>query len=177
MPEIITYSLKTNQKDSDEYYSIISDLCDEVFKHVTAELKDLLTSFKAWDDSNDNPHRSSIEEDIYSLLSLGILWQQYAAPAKASRRFNRRILTRLVNLRRKNTVLKPIADLFRGILTGLTSYNKNKEVIQPDPTLQNLDLLLDWLQASGEYDEIVSNLRKWSDSFLPNQYQKLNQTF
>ena len=149
MPEIITYSLKTNQKDSDGYYSTISDLCDEVIKHATVELKDLLTSFNGWDDSNDNPQRSSIEEDIYTLLSLGILWQQYAAPAKASRRFNRRTLTRLVNLRRTNTVLKPIADLLRGILTGLTAYNKNKEVIQPDPTFQNLDLLLDWLQASG----------------------------
>ena len=49
MPEIITYSLRAKQNDSDGYYLTISDLCDEVIEHVKVELNDLLTSFKEWE--------------------------------------------------------------------------------------------------------------------------------
>ena len=75
----------------------------------------------------------------------------------------RRILSGLVSVRRKYTILKPFADLLRGILSGLTAFDKNNEGLQPSLSMENLEHLLDWLKASGEYDEVVSNLRMWKE--------------
>src|SRR3990172_1171674 len=161
MPEIITYSLKTSKDNSDEYFQIIAGFCDEVSKHISEEMKEFLTSFDGWIENRNLPHKFSIEENTFALLNMGILWKIYGARAMKSSRSTRKVRSGLVSIRKTNTTLKPIADFFRGLLNGITSFNKEKDSEQPAATPQNLNLLLDWMEGSGEFAEVVNNVQAW----------------
>jgi uncharacterized protein len=164
MPEIITYSLQANEKNSDEYFKTIAEFCDEVIGYANVEMKEILISFNSWQETNSIPQKLSFEENLFALLNLGILWKLYGSRAMDSGESSRKILSELVNIRKANTILKPIADFLRGVLNGISSFkNIRNDGDQPDATIQNLDTMFDWLEASGEFDEVVNKLRVWRE--------------
>jgi uncharacterized protein len=164
MPEIITYSLQANEKNSDEYFKTIAEFCDEVIGYANVEMKEILISFSSWQETNSIPQKLSFEENLFALLNLGILWKLYGLRAMDSGESSRKILSELVNIRKANTILKPIADFLRGVLNGISSFkNIRNDGDQPDATIQNLDTMFNWLEASGEFDEVVNKLRVWRE--------------
>ena len=48
MPEILTYSLRASQPNSDEYFQTISAFSTEVLEQAFEQAPDLLAGFKSW---------------------------------------------------------------------------------------------------------------------------------
>ena len=64
-------------------------------------------------------------------------------------------------MRKRSDLLKPVVDKLRGWLGGLLSFRKKPESAEVAPGLENLDILLEWLAASGEFSEDIKRLAGW----------------
>ncbi len=165
MPEILTYSLRSTHPNSDEYYRTISTFSIEVLKHALKQVSDLLAAFMSRSELVSKISASRRDEAVLELLSLGVLWRVYSASAMRSRSGVRHFLTWLAVLRKHNKLLKPGVDLLRGWLGGLLTFTKNSAHMEVVPTLKHMDILLEWLAASGEFTEEVNRLTDWRDHF------------
>lgn len=176
MPEILTYSLQSSQPNSDKYFQTISVFSDEVLEQVNRQAPDLLIEFNSWCERTTNLIHRTRDEAVLELLCLGVLWRIYAGSALASRTGVRHILTRLTGIRKKSDLLKPVVDKLRGWLGGLLSFYKKPEYAAIDPDLKNLDILLEWLAASGEFSEDLKRLADWRVYFASLSQDELRST-
>jgi hypothetical protein len=165
MPEIITYSLRTSHSNSDVYYQTIAAFSNDVLVHASRQVSELLGSFLTWSEHSPQVSPRTREETVFELLSLGVLWRVYTPSALASRTGARRLLTWLAVLRKRSDFLKPGVDVLRGWLGGLLSLHKKPNHPAVPPTLKNMDILLEWLQATGEFSEEVKRLTAWREFF------------
>ena len=165
----ITYSLRDGQKRSDQYYKQISDITDEVLAEAENRAKTLLDSFQTYLQDTNREALRIRSEYAFELLTLGVLWRVYAGYSLGLSRTSKRLLEWLLRQRKKIIILKPVIDIFRGVLAEfiLPSTNSQSGRI-PAPKKENLDHLLDWLSASGDFKEEVKRLSAWRD-FLTNQ--------
>jgi len=165
MPEILTYSLRADQPNSDGYYQTISAFSAEVLEQAFEHASELLESFLSWSEKPPADSPRTREEVVFELLSLGVLWRVYAASALASRTSSRRLLTWLTALRKRCDLLKPGVDKLRGWLGGLVSFRKKPENAIVATGFKNMDILLEWLAASGEFSEEGKRLADWRKYF------------
>jgi len=161
MPEILTYSLRASQPNSDGYFRSISAFSTDALEQAFEQDAELLAAFLAWCEQHPTHSRRTREEAVYELLSLGVLWRVYAGSALASHTGTRRLFSRLAALRKQNELLKPAVDRLRGWLGRLLSFHKRGEHAIVRANLKDLDLLLEWLAASGEFSEDFQHLTDW----------------
>ncbi|MCI0476190.1 MAG: DUF116 domain-containing protein, partial [Anaerolineales bacterium] len=97
--------------------------------------------------------------------TLGVLWRVYISAACGLGALPRRALMDLARVRERNQRLKPMADALRGILASwFLSQHARTETDAPR-SLETLDRLLGWLQATGNFNEEVKRLNNWRDFF------------
>jgi hypothetical protein len=101
----------------------------------------------------------SINEYAFDLLTLGVLWQTYMSQAKAIVPWRGRLLRRLVRARMESERLKPAADRIRARF-GADWLAAGDPFPAPAglPTLKDMDRLLLWLAASGEFVQEAERL-------------------
>ena len=153
--EIITYSLRAGEKNSDQYYQDVERFTDEVLAECEAHLGPLVDAYGG---------ANSRGEQMLELLTLGSLWHIYSDDAAELGALPAAVLTRLAEWRQESAALKPAIDWARGILA--TIFLEPEE----DPMagcfcVEYLDKLLDWLTATGEFRQEVAHLRPWRDYF------------
>ncbi|HYF90771.1 MAG TPA: DUF116 domain-containing protein [Symbiobacteriaceae bacterium] len=153
--EIITYSLRAGEKNSDQYYRDVASFTDEVLAECEAHIGPLVDAFRG---------PAAREEHMLELLTLGTLWHIYSDDAEDLGALSAAVLTRLAEWRQESKALKPAIDWARGILSTL--------LLEPedDPMtgcfcVESLDKLLDWLAATGEFRQEVQHLQPWRDYF------------
>lgn len=158
MTEIITYSLRGKNSNSNEYYRTISSFCDEVLEHVHNERT--LQAFLSWSERSAQtpPHRR--EQALLEMLSLGVLWQEHGASALRSSKGVRQFFSWLAAQRKRSESLKPVVDAVRGWLGGITIHRKSPRQ-PPALSLGGMELLLEWLGVSGDYKEEIARLTTW----------------
>ena len=169
MDIIFTYSLNNGQKRSDQYYEDISTFADEVLDEIENKAGPLLDSFLLFLEETRREDIRFRSEYGFELLTLGIFWRVYAGYSVGGSGISQGVLVWLVKQRKKVRLLKPSIDFLRGVLAAIflrTSNSKNGRT--PFPTLENLNSLLDWLEAAGDFKEEVKRLRAWRD-FLSTQ--------
>jgi hypothetical protein len=169
MPEVITYSLRGGQKNSDQYYRDIAALSVRALAETQALAGDLISAFQNFIQSSGRETLRSRSEYGFELLTLGVLWRVYAVRAASLASAPRRALAHLAWMRKRSENLKPAIDWLRGVLISLFLFPVkigNEEL--PGPDLEQLNLLLKWLEASGDFNEEVKRLKAWRD-FLINQ--------
>jgi hypothetical protein len=170
---IFTYTLKNGQKRSDHYYEKISTFSDEVLDKVESQAGSLLDSFLLYLEDTQRETLRFRSEYEFELLTLGVLWRVYAGHSVSGSGISQSLLAWLVKQRKKIQLLKPSIDFLRGVLAAIflrTSNSINGKT--PSPNLENLDSLLDWLAATGDFKEEVKRLRAWRDFFAilnPNE--------
>lgn len=165
MVQVITYSLRNGQKHSDQYYQDVAAFTDQVLIEAESRVGGLVRAFRARLQQTECQVPRTFSEYALELLVLGILWRTYVGLAKSPQR----ILTYLVRLRRRGGPLKPGIDLLRGVLGRLfLSSNGTQPAQLPEPTLERLDRLLNWLSATDTFSQEVKRLRAWRD-FLADQ--------
>jgi hypothetical protein len=177
MEEIITYSLKNGQKRSDQYYREIAAFSDEVLAEIKTQAADIVTDFQHFIEQNECETRHSFAEYAFELLILGVLCGVHGGTALKLADIPQRILSSLGKLRKRYPALKPMIDFWRGVLGTLFLTPQNESGGLPDDlTLQNLDRLLDWMTASGDFAEEVKRLRPWQEFMEGQKPPKLAAT-
>lgn len=158
----ITYSLSGNEGNSDSYYGDISVLTDEILNNAVylyPAADNMMNRLAA----NGIEKLRSREEYVYDLISIGVYWNIYGAAALSSRWEMMKTLSFLYNLRRKYKSIKPQADRLRGILaTIFLARGGSAERREKTPSIKQIDRLILWLEASGEFREEVKRYKLWS---------------
>jgi hypothetical protein len=156
--EAITYSLRADQPRSDQYYRDIAAFTDEVLIRADHDLGAIIAAFAA--SAHDDGRTAA--EYAFELLTLGTLWREYAARALRLARPSQRVLSALAALRERVGPAKPAVDALRGALATLFLARNGHVVTAPEPpTLAHLDRLVDWLAATGDFEQEVARLRVW----------------
>lgn len=163
MGDIITYSLKPMDKTSDKYYEVVETFTDEVMDRINRSTKVTVEDFQAFILKNDKEELRSKEEYAFELLVLGVLWMIYTDKALTLREGPKVFLTRLSVLREKNNSLKVLIDYIKGFLGGLWLLKEKNKVENIDKTTTNMHKLLEWLMATGEFNQEVKRLKQWEE--------------
>jgi hypothetical protein len=167
MPEVITYSLRNGQRHSGQYYQDIAAFRDCVLAETQARAGGLIRAFQTFIQSSGREKLRSRPEYSFELLTLGVLWRVYASRAADLANAPANALAYLANMRKRSERLKPTIDWLRGVLISLFLFPvKTGDDVPPEPDLEQLNLLLRWLEASGDFNEEVKRLDAWREFLL-----------
>lgn len=125
-----------------DYYSDVADFCDE-----------FLEFSKGFNFKN--------EEETLEGLCIGVYWYLYGTTAMDLNSNIHQVLANLAEYRRAFPEDKPFIDNLRGkLLTKylFKPYMKNEEKLTPE----NLDLLVNFLEATGDYMDQVPHFRNFT---------------
>jgi len=165
--DVITYSLRSDQPHSDEFYRAIAEFTDEVVARVERDLGPQITAFQEFLRKSGREDPRTRPEYGFELLMLGIFWRVYGRNALHLARFPQRSLTVLARWHQREGVVKIVADTARGVLGTLFLSRDGRHSSElRDLTLRHLDRLLDWLTAAGEFEQEVQRLRGWQIFFV-----------
>ena len=118
------------------------------------------------------------EEYILELISFGILWKSYAHTALSVRYAPFITLTCMAEWRKKHQSLKPYIDIARGIFTTLYLLPQNQDSKElPIPTLEQIDHVCKWFEATGEFREEALRFVRWRAFWGTKQPEDLAKIF
>jgi uncharacterized protein len=174
MTKIITYSLRNNQNNSNTFYNDLGQLTDNIIKKAYGQLGEYVDSFCQFLKKNSSGPIRTHDEYLLELIMAGIFLRNYAGTAVKANYLSKKILKYLYLLRNKSPGLKPFADKWRGFLAYLLLAKKRTETLE-HYSLQNFRLLLDWMDATGEFKEEVIRLRLWEHYLGAETQEKAGQ--
>lgn len=154
---IMPYCLMGEGDSSDIYYSRIKIFSDRIVLEAQNSIYNLLQDYM---DFNIDDGLKSFDELVVEVLGLGVMWKVYGGFA-----YKRNHLLRIASLgvskiRGKNNSLKPAMEVLKGYLVTFAWKIDNSSLEFPTP--KNIDNMLQWLKALGEFDYEIIRLRKWS---------------
>jgi hypothetical protein len=169
MVEVITYSLRNGKKKSDGYYLEVAAFTDEVVEEMDVRAGALVDEYMEFLRQTGDEELRPKAEYAFEVLTLGTLWRLYIVTAMQLKKTPQRWLAWLAYLRRTYPSIKPAVDILRGIMAALILFPTNHHQVESPPlTIPNLDQLIDWLDAAGDFREEVKRLRRWRE-FLASQ--------
>ena len=155
----ITYSLKENQKDSDNYYKEIKSFTDEILNEFEGFEAHVILDFISYTKEMDMGEIRSYHEYIFELLMLGVFWRVYGVRAAHLDKNPQKILENLVKERNQNEPAKETIDIIRGMIMKPFLLSENKDT--PDLTVINFEKLLAYLKAAGDFNQELRRLEVW----------------
>lgn len=166
MTEIITYSLRNDAKHSDQYYRDSATFCDEVLSEIRCQAGSKVEDFQTYLQQNQIEDIRTLDEYAFELLMLGVFWQIHLPAALKLPKLPQRALANFGRWRKQSAFFKPAIDFLRGILgTVFLSPQNSNGVANFEFSLRNLDRLLAWLAASGDFPEELARLQNWQTYF------------
>lgn len=160
----LTYSLKLDNKNSDEYYKVISKISKEFAEKGLEDTEEILKDFMCFIEKSEIENIRSKEEYFIELLLIGVMLKEYINNARAFKVITRGFFSGLNKLRIKSRgESKNIIDKFRGKL--ISKILINKKYINKNTSLKDIKLTIKWLQATGDFDEEVIRLNNWMNFF------------
>jgi hypothetical protein len=157
----ITYNL-----EDPEYYNIISNFTNKILNQYSK----YYNFIESYTDSSN----TEIEEAILETLLIGIYWENYIEYANNLNPNINTLLIKLINLRNNHEDLKNEIDEVRGYLNTLLLEKKSKNII--DLHTDYYKNLINWLEATGEFEYEIIHLKKWLKYFqflTDNQVQNI----
>jgi hypothetical protein len=164
--EVITYSLRGDQKCGCPFYRDVPGFTDETAAQGEELLGPLVDAYLAFliDTARETP-RTRLEY-LFELLTLGVLWRMYGQAALALPGFLAGFLSWLSALREQNQQLKKAADRTRGLFAvRLRSARTIPPANPPFSSTVHLQRLLRWMQAAGRFNQEIRRLRGWQEFF------------
>ncbi len=153
---IITYSLKNNEINSNNYYKIVETFANEVISEAKELLNPIIKGYHSYNKTY------STEESILELLILGTLWRVYSSDAMGLEDIPKNILIEISKVRNLSGKLKPGVDFLKGVLSTLfLSPDLYDNMASINPKLVNFKKLIEWLKATGEFTYEVKKLGGW----------------
>ena len=168
--ETITYSIKKDDLNSEQYYKDVRAFTDEVLMQAENSLKPIVLDFIDYLRTYKLEEIREVEEYILELLSFGILWRSYAKRALTVKHAPFITLARMSEWRKKHQKIKPYIDFIRGIFLTLFLLPKVNEDQRPQiPKLAQIDHVCKWFEATGEFKEQALRFIRWR-AFWGNLY-------
>lgn len=158
--EPITYSIKLDNKNSEEYYKDVRNFTDELLCKAEVSLAPLVDEYIKYINLYNLEDVREKEEYLLELLSFGILWRSYAKFALAVNYAPFITLSKMGEWRKKHQRIKPFIDISRGILISLFLL-PNKQKIPSLPSLEQIDRVCLWFEATGEFREQALRFIRW----------------
>ena len=154
-----TYALNPGDGTQSNYLNDVSNLLSE----VQTKGKVLQSTTAAFDryvaQTNPGVTRSH-EEYLFELLLFGVLWRSRGPEVKKAHTRHHGLIVELVRERRDGS-----AKRRDGSTSNLLDFEYPLERGKLNPSLQDFRDLLDWLLATGEYDDEVRQLSCWLKFF------------
>lgn len=163
----LTYSLKLDNENSDEYYKIVSKISKDFTGKCLRDTEDLLKDFMHFIENNEIENLRTREEYFIELLLIGVVLKEYINNARAFKVITRGAFSFLNKLRMKSREEnKNKIDKLRGKL--MSKILIKKKYIDKNISLKDIKLIIKWLQATGDFNEEVIRLNNWAN-FLENR--------
>lgn len=159
--ETITYSLKGNQKNSDNYYKEIKSFTDDVLNEFEGFGTQVVLDFMSYVEETNMDKISRYNECIFEFLMLGVFWRVYSARADNLDKNPQKILENLVKERNQNEPAKETIDIIRGMIMKPFLLSENSD--SPDLNVFNFKKLLSYLKATGDFNQELKRLKIWKD--------------
>ena len=158
-PPIITYSLRGEARNSDEYYRTIAGFADEWLAYARRTCADLSAGFRAFRLRAGQADRSD-GEYAFELLVLGVLLLEHSEQAARLPQAAARLLTALAQARERwpqaAGALKP--------LYGWAAWASRASARRAAPAGDDVGRLLAWLRAQGDSAR-ADRLAQWQGYF------------
>lgn len=162
MEDYVTYSLLLENQNSEPYYDKIRKFTDEVLDDASKNLYKNVKEFSGFLKEYKLEEIRSVEEYYLELLSFGLLWKTYGKTAVRIKKAPFLTLAKMAEWRKHNRKLKPAIDFTRGILVTLFLLPKTDNIKSTNlPSLQDIDRLCLWLEATGEFREQAFRFIRW----------------
>ena len=176
--ELITYSLKNEQKNSQLYYQDVRTFVDIVLAKSVDSLMPIANEYMEYVRLYKLETVREVEEYILELLSFGVLWKVYAAQALKVKHAPFITMSHMGEWRKKHQQIKPMIDLIRGIF--LTIFLLPRKVQKRDtniPTLEQIDHVCKWFEATGEFREQALRFIRWRAFWGIKNSEELRKSF
>jgi hypothetical protein len=157
--DVVTYSLKNGHDTSEQYYRDVAAFSDRVVEGASV-LYPIVERYQAYLKDGAFKQARSRDEYAFELLMLGTLWRNYADDAQDVSGGWTGFLSLLARLRQRSNIIKPLADAMRGVLATIFLSPQDHDW-HPRATLEHLDRLLKWMDATGDYVQEARRLRSW----------------
>lgn len=164
--QAITYSLKDDHTQSEQYFRDVAAFADQVIAEGESRGMTILRAFESFLRATEREPIRTRAEYLYEFLTLGVLWRVYIPNALELGATPRRALAALARLRERNARLKPGVDAVRGVLASWFLSPRPRAPTTAPRALATLNRLLGWLEATGNFNEEVKRLNNWRDFFV-----------
>lgn len=165
----LTYALKTDNNSSAAYYKDICHFTDKFIRDNHSRYKVIRSSYFSYNKTYGNKMMNTElpEEFLLHYLMLGVFWKIYLGYALKSPKVQTWILKKLNVLKQKD-ILKQSVDKARGTLLKSIYDGLKLPLPNVSPSVKELGLLIEWLQATGEFKQEAACLFIWKQ-FLSQQ--------
>jgi uncharacterized protein len=171
MEKIYTYSLKINDKNSDQYYLDIEQFTNRLMTKAENVIGEILDRYIDHLDRNNVEELRSWEEYLFDLLMTGVFWNNYSLNSIHLNKTAKILLLNLANIRNRVGAFKPGVDYVRGILMTLLLKKFDVAGSKPLVSEDNIQGFLDWLMASNEFKHELKRITQFTD-WLSNYDQE-----
>lgn len=165
VPDLV-YDLRQTDGSSDGFYVDVARFSDEVLDGIELRAAAALDGYtRHVQDFLREPPRSRGEYAI-ELLTLGLALRRYGDAAESTPAWVVELTRELFELRRSSSLMKPVADLSRAVMTRYFLMSRiGHKATGKQPLPSELPRLIEWLHATGEFEQEAMRLHNWR-SFL-----------
>jgi hypothetical protein len=163
MKRIITYSLRKEERSSDNYYRTIADFSQRWIEAAQASIGAHVAGFRAYRKQSGQPERS-FPECAFELLVLGVMLREHGLQARQTPPGILRWLEKLIDLQGRYAWAEKVIKTVRGWIVSLVLHAGNPKNNQETQGLEQTHLLLEWMQAV-DYGGQVERLSEWQSYF------------
>jgi uncharacterized protein len=164
MPRIITYCLKPNASNSDDYHRAISAFADSWLSVSLPQVADLIHGFRQYRRERGRSDRSDAEY-AFELLTLGVLLREHGGEATLLPGWAARLLAWLVDIQGLQPSLERPIKRLRGWFAWAVRHTALR-----GETADPLGHMLAWLAADGETIK-QQRLAEWHAWFQSINFQ------
>lgn len=162
----ITYKLNTNGSAASTYYPTVAIFTNEILTRAKDSLTPIAKKYRVFLIGYRLEEPRSLEEYTYELLNLGILWRMYGSTALTVEVAPFRLMARLGEWRKTHPRWKPFIDLVRGMMLSFFLVPVPIQRTEYAPrTLNDLERLVTWLEATGDFREDAFRYIRWLGYF------------
>lgn len=159
MHEPVTYHLSP-PGEAAGFYKDLYQFTNEVWVIANFHLGQYVNEYFDYIIANSIEQPRSKDEYLLELVITGVLVKNYYSKAQETNTVAAQLLDRLYAFRKKHQIVKPAIDRVRGVLSYILLNIKGKETY--NFSLKGFSNLLQWLSATGEFNEEVIRLKQWA---------------
>jgi hypothetical protein len=161
----LVYDLRQPDANSDIFYEDVARFSDEVLAEIEQRAVAALDGYTRYVQEFLREAPRSRGEYAIELLTLGQVLGRYGGAAESTSPWVVQLARELLGLRRRVSTMKPVTDLLRAVVTRYFLMSRIGHRATGKPPLNGLPRLIEWLHATGEFEQETMRLHNWR-SFL-----------